>query len=286
MRVLGFAPQTRGSRELFIMASRAVRRFKGLQRQIREGDCMGCMAGVLAKASDVVLLQALMVRFAGGVDSGEVGIRAEVFSEDMPAPAVVSNGVSYTYRHQRGGEVLEDVENLRSSTPRLRGGSVLLNAAADDGASNAGSVEPCWKLRLYSDFRFAPQMPLRVYLREVRAATDREIQIATLDLGEPRPVPQGPFMLARYYYDVRLPWSGRLEADRPYSMLLRVLNSQEIPVSEEQEIRLELPLDWQQLVPLRCRPATNSREGAAPASGGPQGVGAAEAPSPSSRGRR
>jgi hypothetical protein len=253
-RNLGFSPSQHSSRRLFIMASKMVKKFKGIQREIREGDCLKCMANVFAKASDVVILQALLVRLAGGVDHGDVGYRAEVFSNEMASPAEVSNDVTYTYRHQQTEEILGDVELARAPRPRLRGGELLLQVIAPETETGSQPDAPCWRLKLYSDLLFERSMPLRLYLRDAKRGVDKEIMIATLDLGEPHAVPETPFMESRYYYDIPIPWTGNLREKEGYTLLMRGINSEGLPVTEEQEIRLQMPEDWPDLVPTRCSP--------------------------------
>jgi hypothetical protein len=103
-------------------------------------------------------------------------------------------------------------------------------------------------------------MLLKLYLRKAKAGVDKEIMIASLDLGESHPLPEAPFMTARYYYDIPVPWSGTLREKEAYTLLMRVLNSEGLPVTEEQEIRLELPEGWPDLVPARCAPRPESVE--------------------------
>ena len=69
------------------------------------------------------------------------------------------------------------------------------------------------------------------------------------------PNPSDP---SRYYYDVPLPWRQDLREKKTYTLLVRVINSDGMPVSEEQEIRLQLPEDWEEMVPGVCAPGPES----------------------------
>ncbi len=251
---LGFSPSQYSSRRLFIKASKLVKKFQGIQREIREGDCLKCMARVFSKASDVVMLQALLVRFGGGVELGAVGYRAEVFSNEMASPAEMSNDVAYTYRHQQTEEILGDVELVREPSPRFRGGELQLQVVDSELQTTDRLDTACWRLKLYSDLLFEPTTSLRLYLRDAKTGVDKELMIATLKFGEAYPVPKAPFMKARYYYEIPIPWSGDLLEKEGYSLLIRGINSEGLPVTEEQEIRLQMPRDWPDLVPPRCAP--------------------------------
>jgi len=253
-RHIGFSPDQISSRQLFIKASKLVKKFQGIQREIREGDCLKCMSKVFSKGSDTVILPALLVRFAGGVDSGKVGYKAEVFSNEMVSPAVISNDVTYTYRHQQAKAILGDVELAEQPRPRLRGGELQLQIARDATSADAGLDEGCWRLKLFSDYIFEPGTALRLYLRDAKLGVDKEIMIATLDLGEAHPVPEAPFMEARYYYQIPIPWSGNLKEKDGYSLLIRGVNEQGLPLTEEQEIRLQMPKKWPEIVPAECAP--------------------------------
>ncbi|MEJ2084317.1 MAG: hypothetical protein P8Y44_01390, partial [Acidobacteriota bacterium] len=253
-RNIGFSPDQYSSRQLFIKASKLVKKFQGIQREIREGDCLKCMSRVFSKGSDIVILQALLVRFAGGVESGEVGYKAEVFSNEMVSPAIISNDVTYTYRHQQPKEILGDVELAEQPRPRLRGGELQLQMADNSKAPEAGLDQGCWRLKLYSDYLFEQGSALRLYLRDAKLGVDKEIMIATLDLGEAHLVPEAPFMEARYYYQIPIPWSGNLKEKKGYSLLIRGVNDKGLPLTEEQEIRLQMPKNWPELVPSECAP--------------------------------
>jgi hypothetical protein len=58
---------------------------------------------------------------------------------------------------------------------------------------------------------------------------------------------------ARYYYDIPLTFPAEIPTDSAYTMLMRVLNSNGLPVSEEQKVRVRFPEDWQQQVPVECQ---------------------------------
>ena len=57
---------------------------------------------------------------------------------------------------------------------------------------------------------------------------------------------------ARFYYDIPLTFPAEISTDSAYTMLMRVLNSNGLPVSEEQKVRVRFPDDWHEQVPAEC----------------------------------
>ena len=57
---------------------------------------------------------------------------------------------------------------------------------------------------------------------------------------------------ARYYYEIPLTFPEEISTESAYTMLVRVLNSNGLPVSEEQKVRVRFPEDWQEQVPVEC----------------------------------
>ena len=98
------------------------------------------------------------------------------------------------------------------------------------------------KRRLFTDFIIEPKLSLRVDLREERQKTaDVTLKSSRFPLGEPTEVVETPFRTARYHYDVPLPHLVTLEPDKAHTLLVRILNSEGYPVSEEQQIRFRSP---------------------------------------------
>ncbi len=247
---LGLRPARHDSRSLFIKAAAMVKKFRRLERFGETGECLQCLADMYSRASDVVLLQALLVRFAGGVESGGVGYRLEAFTDDMARPVVADNGIEHGYRYRRGGELVGNVDAIRDADSRLRAGQLLLRSPA---GAPAETGEPCWKLRLYSDLLFDDSLELGAQLRADRAGADPAMLAMELEPGTPSPVPQTPFATGRFAYDVALPWIDGLSPAESYTLLLRLRNSAGLPVSEEQVARFTVPAVWPRLA-AACGP--------------------------------
>ena len=60
-------------------------------------------------------------------------------------------------------------------------------------------------------------------------------------MGRPAKVEHTPFMSARFSYDIPLPASTSLQEGEQYTLLLRMLNADGRPVSEEQQASLTWP---------------------------------------------
>lgn len=291
-----FDPQQLSSATLYRLARKSVRRFQRLQRVLaEEQDCLSCLVRSYSATTDVLLSQALMVRFAGGIGNGEVGYEFEVQTGDMVRPVGDSNGIVHGYYLPRAGDLVRNAETIRNAQPRLRGGQVMMNVSGWD-AVDEPAEEPCWKIRLLSDVVFAPEMVLRIDWRRERKLADRRQEVFMASIGKAevfdaenmadtdgndffwvrgeRPLTQEytvrdditlttsgdpiarmtPMVQpARYYYDIPLTFPAEIPTDSAYTMLMRVLNSNGLPVSEEQKVRVRFPEDWQQQVPVECQ---------------------------------
>lgn len=243
---LGLTPSDWDSRSLFIKASKLVRKFQKLQRLVGTGRGVSTLTQLYAKASDVVLVQALLVHLAGGVEEGGVGYEFEVFTDDMPEPVRLTNNVRHDFPYRRGGEIVGNVDQLQDSDSRLRAGRVLMNPTLGFNG------EACWKLRLYTNYHLDDALDLGVSVRQYRTGADYALRNFALDMGAPTALVRTPFTPAGYYYDFPLPWLDEVVAGGSYTMLLRLLNPDAMPVSEEQEIRLEVPAEWVNLLPEMC----------------------------------
>jgi hypothetical protein len=290
-----FDPQQLSSAALYRLGKKSVRRFQRLQRVLaEEQDCLSCLVRSYSATTDVLLSQALMVRFAGGIGNGEVGYDFQVQMGDMVRPVGGSNGIIHGYHLPRAGDLVRNAETIRNSQPRLRGGHVMLNVSGWD-AEEASSEDPCWKIRLLSDVVFGPEMVLRIDWRRERKLADRRQVVLTASMGKAevydpentpdtdgadffwvrgeRPLTQeytvreditmttsgdpiGHVMPmvqpARFYYEIPLTFPEEISTDSAYTMLMRVLNSNGLPVSEEQKVRVRFPADWQEQVPVEC----------------------------------
>jgi hypothetical protein len=123
-------------------------------------------------------------------------------------------------------------DNLRSSPARLLAGVLY--------RSEASPVS--YRLSLFSNLRFQAQQRLRVEVRRSRIRSDIPLNVETVPLTEPIPVPQGPFAVGLYRYDLELPDTafGGLTADQSYSLSLRVVNQSSLPLTEQQLLRFKL----------------------------------------------
>ena len=62
----------------------------------------------------------------------------------------------------------------------------------------------------------------------------------------------GRFEQARYFYDIFIPSFDLQPAKKGFTILLRLLNPDGLPVTEEQEILMMAPKGYDQLVPAEC----------------------------------
>lgn len=290
-----FEPQQLSSATLYRLAKKSARRFQKLQRVlVEERDCLRCLVKSYSATTDVLLSQALMVRFAGGIEDGDVGYDFQVQLGDMVRPVGESNGIIHGYHLPRAGDLVRNAETIRNSQPRLRGGHVMLNVSGWDVDDESGE-DPCWKIRLLTDVVFAPEMILRIDWRRERKLADRRQEVITASMGKAEvydpekmahtddpdffwvrgerpltqeytvrdditlttsgdPIGQVTPMVqpARFYYDIPLTFPAETSTDSAYTMLMRVLNSNGLPVSEEQKVRVRFPEDWQEQVPAEC----------------------------------
>jgi len=251
-RGLGLSLDHLDSRTLFVRAYRLAQRFGEVRREAAGGECVSCLADVVEGASDAVLLQALLVSLAGGVGEGGVGYHLVVFTDELGRPLTFGNDLLYTFRHQRREELVREVANLDDAPPRLRAGQLLLNREAAAAGKVSGE---CLRLRLYSDLLFEDDLSLRLAWREAHPGADETIDVRRLSLGEPRPIPPAPFVIGRYYYELPLPWPTQLRVGEPYTLLARMVSGEGLPVTEEQELRVELPTEWVEEAPRWCSPA-------------------------------
>ena len=287
-----FVPHHTRSQKLYRMAKKAFRKFSRLQDAFgEEQDCLQCLIDGYSSELDIYLIQALAVRFGGGIEGGGVGYDFNFLVGDMTKPVGGSNDVLHGF-HLDSAEIVPNTETIRDSPPRLRNGQALLNvsqAAAD--AKEADTA--CWKIRLFSDYLFADDLKLRVQGSKFRKLK-KNVPLVTLllPLGEPHPIDELPEIeLARelfdarakqsltseygvgrsyletlggeaswaaemdlpdYFYEIEIPPAQEATLGKNYTALLRVVNAIGLPVTEEQEIKMRLPEDWIGEVPEHC----------------------------------
>lgn len=248
-------------RKALHLAGRIVEHLEDLRRYAAE-DCQRCLSRAHSKRRELGILQAILVRLAGGVETSVIGYHFEIFQQDMLAPLTVSNGIRHVLRRDVAAPDTEERQawsvdamgnrEFQSSDSRLRGGFLWLN-------ENAASHDTtCWILRLFSDLEIDPDLRVRVDLRDASDAwADPEIRRGTVPIGSPHEVVMTPFMTARYYYDVPLPNTAGFQEGDAYTLLVRILNTDGYPVTEEQQIRFEWPKGISgRLAPACAEPAT------------------------------
>jgi hypothetical protein len=287
-----FNPEEYRSSDLYRIAKKTFRKLERLQKVFEEKpDCLRCLVRGYSTGKDILLIQAIAVRNAGGVKDGGVGYDYQIQVGNMVRPAGGSNGIVHGYQLPRVGEFLYSAEQTWESPPRLRAGQMLVNTRGVDHQLAKG--EPCGKVRLFSDHYFADDLSLRMIWRQRRTRADIPISVEYASLGEPvdftdeeaakghvdyrhlssenvlgseysgfedrqRSMQYGanPFTGrwedARYYYDIYVPRFDVPTNKRGYTVLLRLLNPAGLPVTEEQEILVQAPKNYGQLVPAEC----------------------------------
>lgn len=251
-----FASEWSGRKALRV-AGKIVDHVGDLRRYTTE-DCLRCLSRAYRKSKELVFLQALLVRLAGGVEDSGLGYHFEIFQEDMLAPVSVTNGVRHVFRRSIEAPDVEGREawsveamgnrEFQSADSRLRGGFLWLNE------NPASTDSECWILRLFSDLEIDPELRVRVDLRDASTAwADPDVVRARVPIGLSHEVVMTPFMTARYYYDVSLPSTQHFEEGNAYTLLVRVLNADGYPVTEEQQIRFEWPKGINERLPPVCR---------------------------------
>jgi hypothetical protein len=257
-------------------------------------DCLRCLVKGYSSNVDIYLVQALAVRFAGGVENGGVGYESNILVGNMVRPLTSTNRVEHGYHLPRGGDILRTAEQTWESPPRLRAGQALINVSGDDHV--LAEDEPCGVVRLFSDHLFADNLALRLVWRRSRMGADRSLKVTYASLGDPREFTEeeakqgridyshaesersmssefstfddrtlsmqygsnpfvGRFEQAKYFYDIYVPRFLGYPGKKGYTILLRVLNDQGFPVTEEQTLLLRFPKNWAELVPSQCFPS-------------------------------
>ncbi|HEV7672010.1 MAG TPA: hypothetical protein VGS22_26110 [Thermoanaerobaculia bacterium] len=206
----------------------------------------------------------------GTAEGGSVS--AEIWTEEMPRPLRFARGRSPISRlgslaaepeaapvgtvvpgptngspQRLEGSTVEtaaqarDIDSLRSSAPRLLAGRMFVVEPSPQAP--VIQVPTRFFLSLFSDLRFAPDHRVRIELRRSRIRADLPLAVVGLPAGEAQPVPEGPFAIAKFRYDLRLPQSlaSRIDDRHPYSVYVRVVNAEGLPLTEEEPLHFRLP---------------------------------------------
>jgi hypothetical protein len=254
-----------GLKDRFQLAKRAVKKYDRARELIRSGDCLPCLSDVASKEKDIVLMQMLLYRLAAESGGPVPGYSYEIFAQPLLSPVTVTNEVEYDFsaagegfeeflgesapvRETRTEEAMRRITSaqailggtktlVQASDARLEAGDLFLNVDPEAPADAAPFM-----LRLFSDYRFSPELSLRIDLRESKPFhADVALGNRVVALGEPAGLIETPFMIARYYYDIPLTAVAGLVSGEGYTLLLRVLNPDGRPVSEEQQLRFLWP---------------------------------------------
>jgi len=289
-----FNPAEYRSSDLYRIAKKTFKKMDKLNTLFLERpDCIKCLARGYSTGKDIFLVQALAVRFAGGVEKGGVGYDYHVLVGNMVRPVGASNGIEHGYQLPRVSEILYSAEQTWESPPRLRAGQILVSIAGRDHKLEEG--EPCAKVRLFSDHYFDDDLSLRMIWRRKRMMADRSLRVDFASLGDPTEFTEaeaekgfvdysrfdsestlsseysshedrmrsmshgsnlftGRFEQARYFYDIYIPRFGLQPAKKGFTILMRLMNPDGLPVTEEQEILMMAPKGYDQVVPSECWP--------------------------------
>lgn len=287
-----FNPAEYRSSDLYRIAKKTFKKMKSLSTLfVERPDCLRCLSKGYSTGKDVLLVQALAVRLAGGVEQGGVGFDYDILVGNMVRPVSGTNSIEHGYQLPRVADILYSAEQTWESSPRLRAGQMLVNTSGRD--HDLADDEPCGMVRVFSDHYFDEDLSLKMIWRRQRNAADVSLKAAFASLGEPIEFTEeearkgfidysefraenivsseystfedrmrsmrhgsnpftGRFEQARYFYDVYIPRFGVQPTKKGFTILMRLLNPDGLPVTEEQEILMMAPKNYNQLVPAEC----------------------------------
>src|SRR6185295_6231180 len=256
-------------KRLLARADRFVRRFDELRDRLAHGEIEGPGWAQDAFSTDEFpFLQQLILKAGAGASDG-VSYTAELWTDQMPRPLRLFAGRSPIARlgtaaaepaaspvgaeaqtatpasglqarldasENEAQALARDIDSLQSSAPRLLAGKMFLERTPSRTLDR-------FLLSLFSDVRFDPSQRLRIELRQSRIRADLPLAVEILPLGEPQAVPEGPFMISKLRYDVTLPESLAvlIKERNTYSLNLRVLKPEGLPLSEEEPLHFRIP---------------------------------------------
>ncbi len=290
-----FHPEEWSSRDLYRLGQKTLIKMEKLAKLFQDQpDCLRCLVKGYSSNVDVYLVQALTVRNAGGVENGEVGYEANILVGNMVRPLSFTNGVRHGYQLPRGGDVLRTAEQTWESPPRLRAGQALLNVSGADRQledeepcgvirifSDHLFAEDLSLRLVWRRSRMGADRSLKVAYANLgapRELTEEEANQGSIDYShaesersmssefstfDDRTLSMqygsnpfvGRFEQAKYFYDIYVPSFLGYPGKKGYTVLLRVLNEEGFPVTEEQTLLLRFPKNWSTLVPSQCFPS-------------------------------
>ena len=287
-----FNPAEYRSLDLYRIAKKTFKKMNKLTTLLLEKpDCVKCLARGYSTGKDIFLIQALAVRSSGGVETGGVGYDYHILVGNMVRPVGASNGIEHGYQLPRVAEILYSAEQTWESPPRLRAGQILVNIAGQDHNLEEGepcakvrlfsdhyfdddlSLRMIWRRK-----RTMADRSLKVdfaSLGEPTEFTEAEAEKGFIDytrfdsentlsseyssfedrmrsMSHGSNLFTGRFEQARYFYDIHIPRFELQPAKNGFTILMRLLNPDGLPVSEEQEILMMAPKGYDQLVPTEC----------------------------------
>jgi hypothetical protein len=258
----------------YSLAKRTIKKLAKAHELMVDGDCTSCAHSAFRRWKDVSMLQIVLFRLAADAEGEDPGYHYEVSTDRMMQPVTVANDVSYDFMtdfdsvndHDVAIDRSLDAETYQTSARkqttdwigrkyflepsgnRLRGGYIYRRVAPDPSGEDY-----CLKMRIFTDYVIDPEISLRLDLRESHQKTaDVLLKSSSFRLGESAEILQTPFRTARYYYDVPLPYVANLPPDTPHTLLVRLLNPEGYPVSEEQRIRFRTRKEGEQILPEGC----------------------------------
>ena len=277
-RALWKTQHGRNDRRRLASAERFVAWFDDLRyRAVRgEIDGRGWTRNALHR-EDFPLLERLILAAgvlspAGATDGGSVS--AEIWTDEMPRPLRLVRGLSPISRlgslaiepeaapegtgptatvgsngapTRLEGSTVEtaaqarDIDSLRSSAPRLLAGRMFV--VEPNPQAPVIQIPTRFYLSLFSDLHFAPGHRVRIELRRSRIRADLPLAVVGIPAGEAQLVPEGPFAIAKFRYDLRLPQSlaDRIDDRHPYSVYVRIVNAEGLPLTEEEPLHFKVP---------------------------------------------
>ena len=287
-----FNPAEYRSSELYRIAKKTFKKMRKLSTLFLEKpDCVKCLARGYSTGKDIFLVQAVAVRSAGGVEKGGVGYDYHILVGNMVRPIGASNGIEHGYQLPRVSEILYSAEQTWESPPRLRAGQMLVNMSGRDHKLAEGepcgkvrlfsdhyfdddlSLKMIWRRK-----RMTADRSLKVdfaSLGEPTEFTQAEAEKGFIDytrfdsentlsseynsyedrmrsMSHGSNLFTGRFEQARHFYDIYLPRFDLQPAKKGFTILMRLLNPDGLPVTEEQEILMMAPKGYIQLVPEEC----------------------------------
>ncbi|HXU33017.1 MAG TPA: hypothetical protein VN851_20820 [Thermoanaerobaculia bacterium] len=278
-RALWKVQHDRKDRRRLASAERFVAWFDDLRYRTIRGDIdgRGWTRNALHR-EDFPILERLILAAGGSAPDGTANggsVSAEIWTDEMPRPLRLIRGRSPISRlgalaaepeaapvgtlpgpspvgtngspERLEGSTVEtaaqarDIDSLRSSAPRLLAGRMFVVEPSPQVP--VIQIPTQYYLSLFSDLHFAPSHRVRIELRRSRIRADLPLAVVGMPAGQAQPVPEGPFAIAKFRYDLRLPQSlaSRIDDRHPYSVYVRVLNAQGLPLTEEEPLHFRVP---------------------------------------------